>query len=206
VLPSLVAMTAGAPYETKQGQPIVAFPSAADWERWLDENHAIAPGVWVKFARKASGIPTVTYAEAVEVALCYGWIDGQAASFDDTYHLQRFTPRTARSKWSKINTTRALDLIAAGRMKPAGLAAIEQARSDGRWDQAYDPPSKATIPDDLQARLDENPEAAAFFATLNSQNRFAVLHRIDDAKRPETRARRIETFVAMLKRHEKPYR
>ena len=129
-------MTAGAPDETKQGLPIVAFPSAADWERWLDETHAATTGIWIKFARKASGIPTVTYAEAVEAALCYGWIDGQAAPFDDSHHLQRFTPRTPRSKWSETNRSRALDLIAAGRMRPAGLAAIEQAQRDGRWDRA----------------------------------------------------------------------
>jgi uncharacterized protein YdeI (YjbR/CyaY-like superfamily) len=197
-------MTAGAPDETKQGLPIVAFPSAADWERWLDEHHATAPGVWVKFARKASGIPTVTYAEAVEGALCYGWIDGQAASFDDTHHLQRFTPRTARSKWSKINQARVLDLIAAGRMKPAGLAAVEEAKNDGRWERAYDPPSTASVPEDLLAQLDLHPRAAAFFATLDSQSRYAVLYRIHDAKRPETRKRRIDTFVAMLDRQEKP--
>jgi uncharacterized protein YdeI (YjbR/CyaY-like superfamily) len=196
-------MTASAPDEPKQGLPIVAFASAADWEGWLDEHHATAPGVWVKFARKASGIPTVTYAEAVEAALCYGWIDGQAASFDDTHHLQRFTPRTARSKWSKINQARVLSLIEAGRMKPAGLAAVEQAKQDGRWERAYDPPSTASVPDDLQAQLDLHPRAAAFFATLDGQSRYAILYRIHDAKRPETRKRRIDTFVAMLDRHEK---
>jgi uncharacterized protein YdeI (YjbR/CyaY-like superfamily) len=193
------------PADIRQGLPIIAFSSAAEWERWLDENHAATTGVWIKFARKASGIPTVTYAEAVEAALCYGWIDGQAAPFDDTHHLQRFTPRTPRSRWSKINRSRALDFIAAGRMKPAGLAAIEQARRDGRWDRAYEPPSTASIPDELQARFDENPQAAAFFATLDSQNRYAVLYRIQEAKRPETRARRIDTFVAMLNRREKLY-
>ena len=186
------------PAESRQGLPIIAFSSAAEWERWLDENHASMTGVWIKFARKASGIPTVTYSEAVEAALCYGWIDGQAAPFDDSHHLQRFTPRTPRSRWSKINRSRALDLIAAGRMRPAGLAAIEQAQRDGRWDRAYEPPSTASIPDDLQARFDENPQAAAFFATLDSQNRYAVLYRIQDAKRPETRSRRIAQYVEML--------
>ncbi len=149
-------------------------------------------------AKKASGIPSVTHAEALDVALCYGWIDGQRNSFDDRWFLQRFTPRRARSNWSKVNCAKVERLIEEGRMQAAGLAEVERARADGRWDAAYDAPSTATVPDDLQRALDDNPAAAACFATLNSQNRYAILYRIQDAKKPETRARRIEKFVAML--------
>ena len=149
-------------------------------------------------AKKATGIPTVTYAEALDVALCYGWIDGQRKRVDEQWFIQRFTPRRARSNWSKVNRDKVERLIADGKMQPAGLREIERAKEDGRWDAAYDSPSAATVPDDLQQALDANPAAAAFFATLNSQNRFAILYRVQDAKRPETRARRIETFVAML--------
>ena len=188
--------------EEKGGLPVIHFASRAEWEAWLDEHHTAAPGLWIKFAKKGSGVPSVVYPEAVEAALCYGWIDGQAASFDQSYSLQRFTPRTRQSKWSKINTERALRLIEEGRMQPAGLAAIEQARADGRWEQAYDSPRNATVPDDLQRALDENPEAAAFFAQLTGSNRYAILYRIEDAKRPETRARRIQQFVEKLARRE----
>lgn len=191
--------------ETKQGLPIFPFASQEDWERWLAEYHQTSKGLWLKIAKKDTGIDTVTYAEALDGALCHGWIDGQKGSFDDTFWLQKFTPRGPRSKWSKVNREKALALIEAGRMKPAGLAAVEQARSDGRWEQAYDSQSKATVPEDLQRELDRNPEAAAFFATLNSVNRYAVLHRIQDAKKPETRARRIEKFIGMLNRGEKIY-
>lgn len=152
----------------------------------------------VKIAKKASGIPSVTYAEALEVALCYGWIDGQRNRFDDQWFLQRFTPRRPRSNWSKVNCAKVERLMEEGRMRPPGLAEVERARADGRWAAAYDAPSTATVPDDLQRALDRNPAAAAFFATLNSQNRYAILYRIQDAKKPETRARRIEKFVAML--------
>lgn len=181
------------------------FSSAGAWEVWLDENHATSDGLWIKFAKKDSGIQTVTYAEALDVALCYGWIDGQARKFDDRYYLQRFTPRRRRSKWSKINREKVTNLIEAGKMKPAGMREVERARADGRWDAAYDSPSRATVPDDLQRDLDNNPEAATFFATLDSTNRYAILYRIQDAKKPETRARRIEKYVAMLGRGEKLY-
>ena len=140
----------------------------------------------------------MTFAEAIDSALCYGWIDGQRNRFDDQWYLQRFTPRRARSKWSKINRDKVERLAADGRMRPAGIREVERAKADGRWDAAYDAPSAATVPDDLQRALDANPAAAAFFATLDSRNRFAILYRVQDAKRPETRARRIETFVAML--------
>jgi uncharacterized protein YdeI (YjbR/CyaY-like superfamily) len=175
-----------------------AFASADDWEAWLREHHDTAPGVWIKFARKGSGIPTLTYMEALHAALCFGWIDGQARGLDDAFYLQRFTPRRARSIWSKRNRDFATALIESGRMQPAGLREVERAKADGRWDAAYDAPSTATVPDDLRAALDANPAAAEFFAGLSGQNRYAVLHRIQTAKRPETRARRIEKFVAML--------
>lgn len=183
---------------------ILPFASAAEWEAWLGEHHASTPdGVWLKYAKKASGLATVTYAEAVEVALCYGWIDGQAAPVDETWWLQRFTPRRARSRWSKINRERALRMIEQGRMHPAGLREIESAQADGRWERAYAGPAAAKVPDDLQAAFDANPAAAEFFATLDSQNRFAVLYRIQEAKRPQTRANRIAKFAGMLARGEK---
>ena len=187
----------------KDDLPVIAFASREEFAAWLDEHHERPDGLWIKFAKKASGIPTVVYAEALEVALCHGWIDGQVAKFDERHYLQRFTPRRARSKWSKINRDRATALIESGAMKPAGLAEVERAKADGRWDAAYDAPSRATVPDDLQRALDANPAAAEFFATLSGSNRYAVLYRIQDAKRPETRARRIEQFVAMLARGEK---
>ena len=189
--------------DAKNGLPILPFASQGDWETWLDEHHRTSKGLWLKIAKKGSGIDSVDYAEALDVALCHGWIDGQKGAFDDTFWLQKFTPRGPRSKWSKINVDKALALIDAKRMKPAGLAEIEKARSDGRWEQAYDSQSKATVPEDLQRELDKNPEAAKFFATLDSANRYAVLYRIHEAKKPETRARRIEKFIGMLNRQEK---
>jgi uncharacterized protein YdeI (YjbR/CyaY-like superfamily) len=191
--------------ESKQGLPIVQLASAQEWEAWLEEQHETAKGLWLKIAKKAAGIETVSYPEALEVALCYGWIDGQKGSYDERFWLQRFTPRGPRSKWSQINRDKVEELVAQGRMKPAGLATVEQARADGRWDAAYEPQSRATVPDDLQHALDENPQAKAFFETLNGVNRYAILYRIRDAKRPETRARNIEKFVAMLARGEKLY-
>ena len=184
---------------------ILPFASAGAWEAWLEEHHASSDGLWLKFAKKGSGIETVSYAEALEAALCYGWIDGQKAGFDNEYWLQRFTPRRVRSKWSKVNREKATKLIEAGRMKPAGLREVERAKADGRWDAAYESQSKAMVPDDLQRELDKNPEASAFFATLDSRNRYAILHRIQDAKKPETRARRIEKYVAMLGEHRNLY-
>lgn len=184
--------------DTRDGLPILAFASAAEWEAWLDEHHASAAGVWLRLARKGSGIESVSRSDALDAALCYGWIDGQAASLDDHFWLQRFTPRTASSKWSKVNRQKVEKLIEAGRMRPAGLAEIERAKRDGRWDRAYDSPSTAAVPDDLRRALDENPRAREFFDRLDSRNRYAILHRIQTAKRAETRARRIEKFVAML--------
>ena len=182
----------------------LAFRSQADFEAWLEENHAVSDGIWLKFAKKGSGIETVVYAEALDVALCFGWIDGQTKSVDDDWYLQRFTPRRRRSKWSKRNTEKAEALIAAGRMRPAGLAQVEAAKADGRWEDSYPSPSEIAVPPDLQAEFESNPKAAAFFETLNGQNRYAVLYRIHDAKRPETRARRIAQFVAMLAEGRRP--
>ena len=189
----------------KDGKPVLAFASQAEWEAWLDAEHASADGVWLRFAKKGSGVETVVYAEALDVALCYGWIDSQVARLDERFYLQKFTPRRARSKWSQINREKIEELTKQGRMKPAGLEQVALAKADGRWDAAYDPPSRIGVPDDLRAALDANPAAAEAFAGLNSQNRYAVLFRMHDAKRPETRARRIETFVAMLARGERPH-
>jgi uncharacterized protein YdeI (YjbR/CyaY-like superfamily) len=174
------------------------FASRPDWEEWLAEQPEDSAGLWLKIAKNGSGIATITYAEALEVALCYGWIDGQKAPFDDAYWLQRFTPRKPRSKWSKINRDKAEALIGRGAMKPTGLREVERAKTDGRWDAAYDGQRAATVPEDLQRALDANHAAREFFATLNSVNRYAILYRIADAKKPETRARRIEKYVAML--------
>jgi uncharacterized protein YdeI (YjbR/CyaY-like superfamily) len=191
--------------DTKNGLPIIAFESQAAWEGWLAENHESAPGLWLKLAKKASGIDSVTYSEAVDVALCYGWIDSQKAGFDDDYWLQRFTPRTAKSKWSKNNRQRVAELIEEGRMQPAGLREIERAQEDGRWERAYASQSNMTVPEDFQKELDDNPRAREFFANLNSSNRYAILYRIQDAKKSETRARRIAKFIDMLNAGETIY-
>ncbi|WP_438503362.1 YdeI/OmpD-associated family protein [Corallococcus aberystwythensis] len=184
--------------KAKQELPVVPFASEKAWEKWLEKHHTDAPGVWVKLAKLESGIPSVTYAQALEVALCYGWIDGQKDSFDAEYWLQRFTPRKPRSKWSKINCGKVEALVAAGRMKPAGLREVEAARADGRWEAAYAGSKTIEVPADLTAALEKNPKAKAFFATLKSANRYAILFRLHDAKKPETRVRRLEKFVAML--------
>jgi len=179
------------------------FPRQKDWAAWLARNHDKSPGVWLRLAKKASGIQTVSYSEALDVALCHGWIDAQKKSESETTWLQRFTPRATKSIWSKINREKAIALIQSGRMKPAGLAQIERAKKDGRWEAAYDSPSAATASPDLQAALDRNPRAKAFYATLDSQNRYAVLFRIQTAKKPETRVKRIQRFVEMLEKNEK---
>ena len=195
----------GSTHERQGDLPVISFASRSTWEEWLAEEHATSNGLWLKLAKVGAGIDSVSYAEAVEVALCYGWIDGQAASFDETYWLQRFTPRRRRSKWSRINRDRASGLIERGEMKPAGLAEVERAKSDGRWDAAYESQGTATMPDDLHRALEKNDAARAFFATLDSRNRYAILYRIQDAKKPETRARRIAKYVAMLNEHTKLY-
>jgi uncharacterized protein YdeI (YjbR/CyaY-like superfamily) len=189
--------------DVHKGLPIRSFPTPKRWEEWLEKYYGTSTGLWLKIAKKGAETATVTYAEALEVALCFGWIDSQKAALDETYWLQKFTPRGPRSPWSKVNREKALALIESGRMRPIGLAFIEDARKDGRWDTAYDPQSKASVPEDFQRELDRNPTAAEFFATLESYNRYAILYRIHEAKKPETRAKRIEKFIGMLERGEK---
>ena len=191
--------------KTKRDLPVIAFKSQQAWDAWLTSQPADSKGLWLKLAKKDSGIASVTYEEALEAALCYGWIDGQKKGFDDKYWLQKFTPRGPKSIWSKINTLKAEKLIASGEMKPAGLRAIELAKEDGRWDAAYESQKNILVPDDFQAALNQNKKAKAFFATLNSVNRYAILFRIHHAKKAETRARRIQQFVEMLERGEKLY-
>ena len=173
------------------------FSTPAELEAWLEANGAESDGIWVKMAKKHTGVPSLDWAGAVEVLLCFGWIDSQARRVDDDWFVQRFTPRRPRSVWSKVNRLKIEKLIAEGRMRPAGLAEVERARADGRWDAAYDSPSTASVPDDLAAALDAAGQTEAF-AALSAQNRYAILHRLHAAKRPETRARRIDKFVAML--------
>ncbi len=189
----------------KQDLPVVPFESQEDWEAWLEEHHDTSVGLWLKISKKDSGIDSVSYPEALDVAIIYGWIDSQKASFDDKFWLQRFTPRKPKSKWSKVNRKKATELIEQGKMKPAGLKQVELARQDGRWDRAYDSQSNAVVPDDFQQELDRNPGAQEFFAALNSANRYAILYQIQDAKKSETRARRIEKYVAMLNEQKKIY-
>ncbi len=184
-------------------EPIRLFATAAAWERWLAKHHDGGSGLWLRIAKAGGGIKSVTYAQALDVALCWGWIDGQKKPEDASAWLQRFTPRMARSPWSQRNRDHVERLVAGKRMQPPGLAAVEAARQDGRWDRAYAPASTAEVPADLQAALDGNPKARAFFAALNSANRYAVLYRVQQAVRPETRARRIAQFVEMLARGEK---
>jgi uncharacterized protein YdeI (YjbR/CyaY-like superfamily) len=192
-----------APKPPRAELPVILFTTPADWERWLEENHGASPGVWMRIAKKASGVASVTYDEALDGALCYGWIDGQKKSYDDATWLQKFTPRGAKSVWSKINRDKVGALVERGRMKPAGLKAVDAAKADGRWDAAYDSQRTISVPDDLQAALDASPEAKAFFATLNGANRYAILWRVQTAKKPETREKRIRDLVAMLERGEK---
>jgi len=188
--------------EERAGLPILAFADAEALERWLGSQPANAKGVWLKLAKAGSHPVGLTKAEAIDAALCYGWIDGQLDKYDDEHWLVRFTPRKARGKWSQKNRTRAIELIEACRMRPGGLAQIEAAKADGRWNAAYAPASTAEVPADLQAALDGSPEAAAFFGTLSGANRYAILYRIGAVKKPETRARKIAGFVGMLERHE----
>jgi uncharacterized protein YdeI (YjbR/CyaY-like superfamily) len=185
--------------------PALPFESKKKWADWLAKHHDRSSGVWLKLAKKDSGILSVTYEEALDVALCYGWIDGQKKGFDDKYWLQKFTPRGPKSIWSKINTEKAEKLIASGQMKPAGLKAIEAAKQDGRWEAAYSSQKNISVPEDFQAALDKNTKAKSFFATLNSVNRYAILFRIQTAKMAETRTKRIQQFLQMLERGEKLY-
>jgi uncharacterized protein YdeI (YjbR/CyaY-like superfamily) len=189
--------------EEHRGLPVISFARAEDWERWLQEHRESAPGLWLKLAKKEAQIASVTYAQAVELALCFGWIDGQKGAYDESWWLQRFTPRGPRSRWSRINREKAEQLERAGRLHPAGLHEIERARNDGRWEAAYESQSRATVPEDLKRELERDPAARAFFDSLESHNRYAILYRLQEAKRPETRARRLQQFMEMLRAREK---
>jgi uncharacterized protein YdeI (YjbR/CyaY-like superfamily) len=182
---------------------ILLFAGPDDFEQWLEANGDSSPGLWLKIAKKGAPEPSVTYAEAVELALCFGWIDSQKRGLDDTHFLQRFTPRRPRGRWSKINRERCEALEAAGALRPAGAAEVAAAKDDGRWEAAYEGARTAEVPVDLQQELDANPKAAAFFADLDGNNRYAILYRLQEAKKPETRERRLRKFIAMLERGEK---
>ena len=183
--------------------PTLTFKDRSAWESWLELTGSVSTGAWLRIAKKGAGIKTVSYAEALEIALCHGWIDGQKKAENEHYWLQRFTPRTARSIWSQINKAKAEALVSAGRMRPAGMREIDRAKKDGRWDAAYSSASNSVVPDDLQQALNVNKEAKAFFSTLNSQNRYAILFRIQSVKKAETRAKKIAQFIEMLARGEK---
>ena len=185
--------------------PVIAFKSMQAFDAWLTSQPSDCRGLWLKIAKKSSGIASISRDEAVDAALCHGWIDGQLDRFDEAHWLIRFTPRQSTSKWSEKNRARVLELVALGQVRPAGLSEIERAKKDGRWDAAYARQSTAEVPDDLKLALSKNKKAKAFFETLDSKNRFSILYRIHEAKRPETRARRIAKYVAMLGRHEKLY-
>jgi len=179
------------------------FKNQGAWESWLEKNHAKSTGLWMRLAKKDSSLQSISYAVALEVALCYGWIDGQKKPENDRTWLQRFVPRSSKSIWSKINREKVENLMKAGRMKAAGLKVIEEARSNGRWDAAYDSPSRSAVPDDFQYALTISPRANEFFQTLDRANRYAILFRIQTAKKADTRTRKIREFIAMLARHEK---
>jgi uncharacterized protein YdeI (YjbR/CyaY-like superfamily) len=183
--------------------PILPFASQGEFADWLAENHFQSDGIWLKLAKKGTDAPSISYDEAVETALCYGWIDSQKKGLDESFWLQRFTPRKAKSIWSRVNREKVEQLIASGQMQPAGLAVVELAKQDGRWEAAYDSQRAITIPDDLQAELNQNPKAKAFFDTLDSSNRYAILFRLQTARKTETRAKRLRQFVEMLERGEK---
>jgi uncharacterized protein YdeI (YjbR/CyaY-like superfamily) len=184
-------------------EPVLSFADAAAWSKWLAEEHASSSGLWLKIGKKGAKAASITYAEAIEVALIWGWIDGQKGRLDDAWWLQRFTPRGPKSIWSKINREKASALIKAGKMAAPGLAQVDRAKKDGRWEAAYDGQKQAAIPPDLAKALAANRRAFRFFETLEARNRYAILFRIHTAKKPETRARRIEAFVEMLARHER---
>jgi uncharacterized protein YdeI (YjbR/CyaY-like superfamily) len=190
---------------TADAAPPLLFEDQETWLSWLRKNHATSSGVWLRIAKKGANVRSVSYPQAVDAALCFGWIDGQKKSDDERYWLQRFTPRSGKSIWSKINREKAIRLIELGQMNVAGLREVERAKRDGRWDRAYDSPSGAAIPADFQAVLNKMPRAKAFFATLDSRNRYAVLFRIQTARKAETRAKRIEQFAEMLSQQKKIY-
>ena len=188
--------------EERAGLPIRAFADLAAWEKWLAAQPRSSPGVWLKLAKAGAGVASVSKAEAIDGALCHGWIDGRLNPYDDNWWLIRFTPRKPRSKWSEKNRARATELLAAGRVARAGLAEIDAAKADGRWEAAYAPQGSVSVPDDLAAALDAEPEARAFFDALTGANRYAILYRVHEAKKAETRAARIAKFVAMCARGE----
>jgi uncharacterized protein YdeI (YjbR/CyaY-like superfamily) len=183
--------------------PILLFAGPREFEAWLEENGESSEGLWLKIAKKGAPEASVTYAEALELALCFGWIDSQKRGLDETHFLQRFTPRRPRGRWSRINREKSEALIADGRMRAAGLAQVEAAKADGRWEAAYEGQRTAKVPEDLQREIDANPAAKEFFEGLDSANRYAIVYRVNDAKKPETRERRLRQFVAMLERGEK---
>lgn len=191
------------PKEPPKELPVLTFETQQQWEKWLHAHHTQTDGVWLRMYKKDTNIPTLTYAQALEEALCYGWIDGMSKSLDEVSFLRKFTPRRAKSMWSVINTKHIERLTAAGKMKPAGIQQVEAAKADGRWANAYAAGKEATIPDDFMAALKKNKKAKAFFDTLNKQNLFAIYFRLQNAKKPETRAKRIATFIAMLEKNEK---
>jgi uncharacterized protein YdeI (YjbR/CyaY-like superfamily) len=187
----------------KDGLELIAFGSPADWEQWLEREQSVSPGIWMKIAKRDSGIATVDYQQALEVAICFGWIDGQRGRYDETHFLTRFTPRGPRSRWSQRNCALAEVLLAKGAMRERGRAEVDRAKGDGRWEAAYPSQANATVPDDMQAALDANPTALAFFLTLDSINRYAFLYRLHHLRRPDARAARIERYVEMLARGER---
>jgi uncharacterized protein YdeI (YjbR/CyaY-like superfamily) len=180
-------------------QTIVECADDAQWERWLEDHHAEFSEAWVKIAKKGSGVTTVHYPEVLDTAICFGWIDAIRRPLDDTYFLQRFTRRGPRSRWSQVNREKAEALIAAGRMRPAGHAQIEAAKADGRWEAAYEPQSRASIPSDFQQALDAEPKAKAFFSTLKGQQRYAFLFRLHHVKTQKARDRRIANYIELLR-------
>jgi uncharacterized protein YdeI (YjbR/CyaY-like superfamily) len=185
--------------------PVLAFADQAALETWLEENHGTAPGLYVKIAKKGTGVPSVNWEQMVEVLLCFGWIDGRANRLDDRFYVQRITPRRAKSVWSQKNVATVERLVAEGRMRPAGLAAVEAAKADGRWERAYAGPATITMPDDLAAALDAEPAVRAAYDALDGQNRYAVLHRVHTAATPATRAKRIAAVVQMLGAGDRPH-
>ena len=187
----------------KSNLPIISFRFPAEWDAWLVENHAKSSGIWLQIFKKDSGHQTISYAEVLDEALCHGWIDGQKKSFDAVSWLQKFTPRRPKSIWSKINTGHVARLHQQKKMKPAGLAAVEAAKSDGRWQAAYDPAGKAVIPKDFLDQLGKNKKAMVFFGTLNKTNLYSIAWRLQTAKKPETRVRRMKIILAMLAKGKK---
>jgi len=187
----------------KADQPVIPFASPAAWEQWLEENHLVSNGIWLQFYKKNSGVASVTYAEALDVALCYGWIDAQLKSIDELCYKQHFTPRRPRSIWSKRNIEHIARLTSEGRMKPAGTKQVEAAKADGRWEQAYDSPGNMKLPDEFLSELSKHNKAYAFYESLGKANKYAICWRIQTAKRPETREKRMKEILEMLGKEEK---